>query len=341
MNVPALRPTLFPANLPSEASDSIIELHYSRDGNLMAWRGKDGCQLFNTQTGELHSFSNADDIAIAPSGRWLAVYVSNVLELIDLQSDEKFTIEGEYVGLNDLTLNAAGTLLVGVADPNKMYIWDTRQRRLIDEFAAHQQGIRGLAFSPTSENLLASSSKGIIYMWDLFSRIQSARSHEPTRTLKGHAENVYSVAFSRDGKLLASSGGDDMIMLLWDVESGNILQRYRGHNSGVDSVAISHDAQLIASGSRDKTVRLWDVNTGNELVRFADHMYEVKCVVFTPDGTQLISCDESGAFRIRNLQAAVEATATREEVESATGLFLDGETVRPIPKRFEWWTEER
>jgi WD40 repeat protein len=71
-------------------------------------------------------------------------------------------------------------------------------------------------------------------------------------------------------------------------------------------------------------------------------MDEVKHVVFTPDGTQLISCDESGAFRIRDLQTAVDATATtREEVESATGLFLDGETVRPIPKRFAWWVEPR
>src|SRR6266446_7468100 len=80
-------------------------------------------------------------------------------------------------------------------------------------------------------------------------------------TLKGHGAEVYSVAFSPDGKLLVT-GSFDNTLKLWDVASGKELKTYagpQGHTKQVLSVAFSPDGQFIASGGADNTLKIWDV----------------------------------------------------------------------------------
>src|SRR6266542_4027348 len=104
---------------------------------------------------------------------------------------------------------------------------------------------------------------------------------------------VYSVAFSPDGKTLASGSGDNTIRL-WDVGAGRLIRSLAGHGGAVRSVAFSPDGKMIASASEDKTIKLWQVSTGKYIRLFNGHTGSVYSVAFSPDGKTLASSSEEG-----------------------------------------------
>jgi hypothetical protein len=114
------------------------------------------------------------------------------------------------------------------------------------------------------------------------------RSPHPFTFLFNHTFTVSSVAFSPDGKTLASGSMDETV-ILWDVEKRQkIGQPLEGHTDGVDSVAFSPDGKTLASGSSDKTIILWDIQR-RQKIGLLPLEYVVSSVAFSPDGKMLVS----------------------------------------------------
>src|SRR5690606_1061917 len=100
-------------------------------------------------------------------------------------------------------------------------------------------------------------------------------------------EVAHTVAISTDGER-AVSGMFSGAIILWDVTTGEVLQRLEGHSDIVTDIAFSPDESQILSGSMDRTIQLWDANSGDNLL-VIESPGAILRVVFSPDGTSAAS----------------------------------------------------
>ena len=109
-------------------------------------------------------------------------------------------------------------------------------------------------------------------------------------SLPGQVGRVSSVAFSPDGKALASASYDTNSTGLWEVSTGkNINTITDDHSGGIARVIFSPDGKTIASGSLRNSIKLWEVSTGKLINTFTEHSGGVESVAFSPDGKTLAS----------------------------------------------------
>ena len=141
---------------------------------------------------------------------------------------------------------------------------------------------------------------------------------------EGHTQEIYSLDFSKNGRLIVSGSGDRTARI-WDMETGmqKVLEINEpdGVDAGVTSVAISPDGRLVAAGSLDTIVRIWEVSTGNLIERLRGHRDSVYSVAFTPDGKGIVSGSLDKTLKQWDISALVSGSTRKEPLppSSANG----------------------
>ncbi|HEU4507742.1 MAG TPA: caspase family protein [Pyrinomonadaceae bacterium] len=117
---------------------------------------------------------------------------------------------------------------------------------------------------------------GRIQLWDTASGREIA-------TIKGHGRGVSKVAFSRDGKFLASGGTDNTIKI-WDLATRSVLSTLTGHTAPIESIDFTPDGRMLASASEDGSTFLWDTKSGEHLLTLISLDDGGEWMVVTPQG---------------------------------------------------------
>jgi WD40 repeat protein/tRNA A-37 threonylcarbamoyl transferase component Bud32 len=144
------------------------------------------------------------------------------------------------------------------------------------------------------------------------------RAHAGARTLATHAGRVNSVAFSPDGRRLASASSDGTVKV-WHVPGGKLGVTFARHGDSVHGVAFSPDGKRLASAGHDRTVRLWDSDTGGELHVLRGHSNVVEAVAFNRAGDRLASAGFDKTVKIWDAVTGREIATLRGHI-----LFIQG-----------------
>ena len=322
-------------------STEVRSLSFNKDGSIAAGLTKEGIRVWSVPDGRiLHDFDKLQDgqqrPMISPCGQFLAVNSSTGAKVYDLRTG---SVSAELKAppdkpirfiSGDVAFSPDGELLAA-ANTYVINVWRIRNGELLHSFPADQPLKRHgywaitVAFSPDGRSLATGSGTwytggpdtagGITKIWDV-------GTGELLRQFPPQLDGIYGLAWSPDGKWLATGSGiyqrsDRAAVKVWDARTGDLVYDLKGHTECVWNVAFSPDGRRLTSGSGPCTVynrrkgvpdqseiRIWDMTTGLELLTLHDSGSTDYAATFSPDGRWFGTAGANGIIRLWEMEPA-------------------------------------
>jgi WD40 repeat protein len=256
----------------------------SIDKTARVWNAESGTQI-SVLEGHTHDVSSA---RFSSDGKWVVTAAKDSTARIwDAQTGREIvTLKGDDGLFTKYAadFSADGKHVVMTDGNRTVRIWDRFSGKELVVERAQGDCVLAETRSNSSTRVVTKSCDGTLRIWD-------AESGKSLSMLEGHGARaqIYSVAFSADGKRVVTASSDRTARI-WDAESGTLIAVLKGHSDNVMVAMFSPDGKRVVTASEDKTARIWEV-TGTTLVR-GDALRERVCTEKLIGAAQEFSSDE-------------------------------------------------
>lgn len=307
-------------------------------GAICVWDVSSRKKLHEIVNQNTHVVAAADCQAVAMgSGTMSPIRVMNVVTGKELG---RVTAENA-----SFVLAPDGKTLLTVREGQEPCLWDVASGKELRRFKGRPAKASRLGGFSRDGKFLAMlsggwSNDGHVCLWDV-------ATGEPIRQGVGHVDEVNHLAYSPDGKLLASASRDWTVRL-WDPATGQQLKLLTGHPGAVHAVAFAPDGKTLASAC-DADIRLWELAGGREIAKFeapgnheADWWHSVPRVhlAFAPDGKTLVATRSVGEIAVLDLAARKKVNRFKVDGKASSILGISCDAGAVLCATRSWWGDD-
>jgi len=286
-------------------------------------------------------------VAFSPDGKRLACGGYKTVTFIETATGRLLRRLPNHAGMvTSVQFSPDGRILAaagGLPGRNgEIRLWDAITGTPIRTLIAHNDAIYSLAFSPDGRRLAAASYDHFVSLWALppFAPVTpTGASKKPKhaaipntspqiqnpkpKMLKDHTDAVYGVAFSPDGKWIASVGGDRTVKV-WSTATGKRLYTLSESTAELYAVAFSPDGKQLAAGGEDRTLRTYNVKTSGATLAHAAFVHDAPIlhIAYARNGKTIVTSGQDNAVKRWNAATLAERKVYPKQPDWPNGLAL-------------------
>lgn len=319
------------------AAHKMLTLGFDQAGRLLAAgvpdNDRDGLAIFDVVDGKMErvlkghkelveAASFTDKCTKLASAGWDAT-----IRIWDIEAaEEPIVLKGHKKGIKGLAISTDGRRLASCGE-REFKLWDGQKHEVLSDLGGDNTGARFVTISPDGAWLLSIARNGSAKLWDVEKQSEKSSFDQASSTMgeatagSGAAairsqtagdtpepEAVQSVAYSKDGKWIASAREDGRVSIR-NAADGKVARELDAFPDVASCVTFSDDSERIAAGSFDKTIKVWSVTTGELQAEFIGHTNWIFSIAFSADGVMLASGSYDKTIKLWNLSTRKE-TAT-------------------------------
>jgi WD40 repeat protein len=290
----------------------------SDDRTLKIWDLQEGICLQTIGAG-IHSLG----FSFSPDGRYIASgSINHTIYYWDLQTG---TCVREFKGHQDWSIDVKfhpqGHQIISGGADRTVRVWDVATGNCDRILLGHENWVTTVDYSADGNTILSGSLDGTLRLWGAGSGERGARErgsvgeweHGSEKSesdpdsgcrlvVRGHGDEIWSAAFSPDGRHFASAGVGGLLRI-WRTSDGYCLHCLEGHSKRLWSVAFHPDGHCLASGGEDQMIRFWQIDDGKCLQSLNGYTNWFRSIAWSPDGQRLITASRDAQLRVWSLHS--------------------------------------